>query len=481
MLIVAYSPVERFLESAPFPVQVEPKLREMDRLLDDPKLLLQVTNDLAQSAPQAWDNGRPSTPAEVTLRMSVVRRLMGWSYERAYQEISGNIKWRWFCRIYAEPVPSDSTQQTREALIRPETLQRLNQRLLRTAQAEGVTQGQKLRSDGTVIETNIHYPTDSRLLADSARVLGRWLTQARKVLRPQEAADKKLFRNRARQAKHLARQIGQLLRRKNGQKVSENKAQRPYRGLLKVVQQVLAQVAQVEPRLQAQGSLRAVHLAESLAQYVPLVQQVIAQTTRRVLEGHPVAAEDKVVSLFEPHTAIIQRGKSAPQETEFGRKLWYSEVDGGLISEYRILKGNPPEAAQWIGSLKQHRKVFGHPPELATADRGVFSPLERRASTATRSEESRAAATGGQEPSPATAGSPALVQSGAAVSERHRRTDQRTQAGAATRPLFESRRERVGTLGGLGHHYQQFSRHGDETRSSPSQTKMSASGFSDAN
>ncbi len=85
MLIVAYSPVEHFLERAPFPIHLEPKLLEMDRLLDDPKLVLQVTNDLAQSTPQALSNGRCSTPAEVTLRMSVVRRLMGWSYETAYQ------------------------------------------------------------------------------------------------------------------------------------------------------------------------------------------------------------------------------------------------------------------------------------------------------------------------------------------------------------------------------------------------------------
>jgi IS5 family transposase len=77
--------------------------------------------------------------------------------------------------------------------------------------------------------------------------------------------------------------------------------------------------------------------------------------------------------LFEPHTAIIQRGKAPPHETEFGRKLWYSEVDGGIISEYRILKGNPPDAQQWCASLKHHQKLFGHPPQLATADRGVFS------------------------------------------------------------------------------------------------------------
>ncbi len=397
MLIVAYSPAARFLADAPFHFHLEPKLLEMDRWLEDPKLLLAVTNDLAQSAPQAVSNGRPSTPAEVTLRMSVVRRLMGWSYETAYQEIDGSLKWRWFCRLYDHTVPSDSTQRDREALIRPATLQRLNQRLLRRAQREGITQGQKLRSDGTVVETNIHYPTDSRLLADGARVLGHVLTQARKVLGPRDASDKKRFRNRTRQAQHLARQIGQQVRTKRGQKPPENKAHRTYQRLLKVVEQVLAQVAQVEPRLRTDGRKRAQQLADSLAHYVPLVRQVVTQTTRRVVHGESVAASNKIVSLFEPHTAIIQRGKSAPNETEFGRKLWYSEVDGGLISEYRILDGNPPEAPQWVGSIKHHRQVFGHPPDLATADRGVFSPLQRRASPAARREASCAAAAGCEE------------------------------------------------------------------------------------
>jgi len=129
----------------------------------------------------------------------------------------------------------------------------------------------------------------------------------------------------------------------------------------------------VEARLRQEGGKRALALADLMAHYVPLVRRVIEQTTRRVFQHESVPAQAKVVSLFEPHTAIIQRGKAPPRETEFGRKLWYSEVDGGIVSEYRILRGNPPDEAQWCPSLKYHRKLFGHPPEVATADRGVFS------------------------------------------------------------------------------------------------------------
>lgn len=140
------------------------------------------------------------------------------------------------------------------------------------------------------------------------------------------------------------------------------------------MEKVLTQVDQVEQRLRQHGGSRALALAELLAQYAPLVRQVVNQTQRRVFQHHKVPATDKLVSLFEPQTAIIQRGKAPPNETEFGRKLWYSEVDGGIVSEYRILHGNPPDAAQWGASLKKHVKLFRRPPYLATADRGVFSP-----------------------------------------------------------------------------------------------------------
>jgi transposase, IS5 family len=153
---------------------------------------------------------------------------------------------------------------------------------------------------------------------------------------------------------------------------------RPYCQLIKVTQQTLCQVEQVIAQLQQHKGQPAQRLAETMQQYLPLVRQVIDQTTQRVLEKKQVPAGQKIVSLFEPHTAIIQRGKRPPHETEFGRKLWYGEVDGGIISEYRILHGNPSDDQHWVASLKHHLQVFGHPPELATADRGVYSPENER-------------------------------------------------------------------------------------------------------
>ncbi len=266
----------------------------MDTLLDDPKLVLAVANDLAQSAPQSLWNGRPATPVVVTLRLAVLRRLMNWSYRTAEQEVRGSLRWRWFCHIDAHPVPDHSTLQARERLIQPATLHRLHDRVVALARQHQVTQGKKMRADSAVIATHIQNPTDSRLLSDSVRVLGRTLKAARRLLTP-PPSQTALFRNHARQAKRLARRLAAQNRPKKGQKPSESAAEAGYRRLLKVT-----------------------------------------QTTRRVLEHQEVPASEKLVSLFEPHTAIIRRGKAAPHDTEFGRKLWFSEVEGGIVSEYRV-------------------------------------------------------------------------------------------------------------------------------------------------
>jgi IS5 family transposase len=218
MLIIAYPRDEQFLARVPFQFDLDSELVEMDHLLEDRKLMLQATHDLLLSAPEAAWNGRWSTPVEVTVRSSVLRRLMGWSYETTHSEMDGSAKWRWFCRIYDHDAPNHSTLCDREQLLRPTTLQRFHQRVVHLAHAQGVTHGQKLRTDSTVIATNIHYPTDSRLLSDSARVLGRLCVQARRLLQPRTSSVKALFRNRSRRAQRLAHQIAQRLRAKPGQK-----------------------------------------------------------------------------------------------------------------------------------------------------------------------------------------------------------------------------------------------------------------------
>jgi IS5 family transposase len=288
------------------------------------------------------------------------------------QELNVNAGWRWVCQLYLERMPNFRTIQNREAKLRPQTIRLIHEVVVELGARLGVTQSKKLRLDGSVTETNIHYPTDSSLLDDSARVLSRLIRQARELLRPRSVVDKKWFRDRHRQAHHLARDINRLARSKA--KNTGKSSRKLYKRLLAVVQSLLTQIAQIQPRLCQLHDLSADGLNESFDQYLPLVQQVIAQTQQRVLNGKPAAARDKVLSLFEPHTALICRGKAKPKDTEFGRKIWYAEVDGGLISEYRLLPGNPDEAQFLIPSLRYHWRMFGRPPAEVCGDRGIYSP-----------------------------------------------------------------------------------------------------------
>jgi len=219
MLIIAYPRDEGFFARAPFAYQLDPKMMKIDELLDDERLLLRVSLDLAHSAPHALETGRPATPVEVTVRLAVLRRLRGWSYRQVEEEVKGSVQWRGFCHIYDQRVPDHSTIQAREALIAAQTLHALNDLVVERAYAVGVTQGQKLRADSSLVETHIHYPTDSSLLADGVRVLGRTVARAREVVDGRIVRWKKTaFCNQARKAKRLAREIATLARRQSQKK-----------------------------------------------------------------------------------------------------------------------------------------------------------------------------------------------------------------------------------------------------------------------
>jgi IS5 family transposase len=125
--------------------------------------------------------------------------------------------------------------------------------------------------------------------------------------------------------------------------------------------------------LRQKADTAAQHLIRGFERFIPRVAPVIRQTVRRVLDGESVPARDKLVSVFEPHTAIIRRGKWNTS-VEFGRVIWLDEVDGGIISRVAILPGNPSDAEQFQPSLDHHHMLFARSPSLVTADRKVFSP-----------------------------------------------------------------------------------------------------------
>ncbi len=166
MLRDRYPAVDLFALVPALELRFEPELAELDRLLEDDQLFQRVKADLARRRPRTLETGRPSTPVEVILRLLVLQHLFAWSYEQVEHFVNDSLVLRQFCRVGLEPVPHATTLLRWANLVQPETLHALLDRVTELAQSLKVTRGRKLRIDSTVVETAVHYPTDSSLLAD---------------------------------------------------------------------------------------------------------------------------------------------------------------------------------------------------------------------------------------------------------------------------------------------------------------------------
>ena len=371
MIVDRYDPVNLFQMLPKLKLEFEPELAELDVLLEDDELFKLLKADLLKRYPHSAKLGRHSTPVEVILRMLVVKRLYGWSYQQTEHFVCDSIILRQFCRLYLQSAPDDTTLIRWANLLGPKTLERLNERAVELARSLKVTRGRKLRTDATVVETNIHYPTDDALLADGVRVISRLVGRAKKLIPKsvRRAARGEPFRNRTTSAKRLAHKISKMALRRT--KEAKATYQAAYQRLVEVARSSMKQAERVRSMLEV-GKPSAPKISEEISHFAELLERVVWQTNRRVSEGEQVSATEKLLSIFEEHTAIIRRGK-ARKQTEFGRKVWLSEVEGGIVSGFRILEGNAGDEAQLEPTLQAHLRSFGKVPELVAADRNVHS------------------------------------------------------------------------------------------------------------
>jgi len=228
--------------------------------------------------------------------------------------------------------------------------------------------GNTLRVDTTVVETNIHYPTDATLLWDCVRTITRLM----KALHAKLPRGVKGFVNRSRSARRRMQEIERMT-------VQERAHQQlpRYRELLSITRQVVQNARQAlkrktPKRVGVVERLKIDALRQEIGEYCGLAERVIEQTRRRVVEGEQVPTEEKVYSIFEPHTDLIKRGK-ARKPVEFGHKVFLAESANGLITEYKVLDGNPCDTNHVKPSLESHQQTFGHLPETYATDRGFFS------------------------------------------------------------------------------------------------------------
>lgn len=367
MLVEHYPTDKRFEDLLRYFPEISPELKKIDTYLEDEKLYRLIRDDLGKRYPRTKETGRNSTPVEVILRMLVVKRLYSYSYAETERVVRDSLSLRQFCRVYLNDVPDEKTLMRWAKVIQAKTLEKFNERIMQLAVERKVTRGRKLRTDGTVVESNIRAPSDNRLLADGVRVLARTVVRARELL--QEKVQKP-FEDFTQAAKQRSRQIGETLRKRT--EAAKTVGRQQYQELLEMTQKTIEFARRIQKQLQKLPEKKAKRLAQTLETFLPRAEQVVDQTTRRILQGEQVPASEKIVSLFEEHTDIICRGKES-RPVEYGHKIWLNEVEGGLVSHYRILEGNPRDADQWKPSLKTHLKTFHQVPQQASGDRGLYS------------------------------------------------------------------------------------------------------------
>lgn len=348
-------------------------MRQVDTVLEDPALLDVVYEALACRWKNSRTRGRKGTPVDVVIRLLVLKHMRNWSYAVLEREVRANLVYRQFTRIGAAKVPDAKTLGKLGLALCPSIIEQIHQRVVAIAQEQKIISGRKMRVDTTVVETDIHYPTDASLLGDGVRVL----TRAMKRITALAGCVGVKLRDRTRSTRRCLVQIGRASRSRGEQ--GKQRMWQCYRRLMSIAGRVVGQAKRFAREV-ADGIKRSRRrddqaAIESHRRYlesmVPRVQQLLRQTRERIDNGNTHAA-GKIVSLFEPDTEIIRKGK-AGKPTEFGKMVKIQEVEQQIVSHYEVYDQRPSDSDLLIPSLDVHEQQFGHAPRLITADAGFFS------------------------------------------------------------------------------------------------------------
>ena len=351
----------------------EPWMKEADRLLDDAALLESVYEAQGQRHPHSRTLGRLQTPAEVALRLLILKHVRNWGYDTLEREVRANLVYRAFTRIGDGKVPDAKTLARIGQVIGPEVIRDLHQRLVALAREHGVVKGRKLRVDTTVVETNIHYPTDSSLLGDGARVL----TRTMKRIEKKAGGLKQKIRDRMRTVKKRVVAIALSARQTGPQR--EERQRKQYAELLTVTRKILNQAKGVLEEIEHVSRPRRRRLRPltgTLEMMVDRVRQVAKQTRARIFQ-RITHFPGKIVSLFEPHTEIIRKGK-ASKPTEFGKLVEVQEAENQIITHYQVFAERPSDRHRLVPAVAEHQRCFGRLPRLVAADAGFYSQANEK-------------------------------------------------------------------------------------------------------
>ena len=357
-------------------------MQHVDEVLADEQIVAAVYEALAKRHPRSRSRGRPGTPAETVLRLLILKHVRNWSYEVLEREVRANLVYRDFTRVGAGKMPDSKTMGRWGTALKPEVLKQVHERMVTIARDKGAIAGRRMRVDTTVVETNIHHPTDSTLLGDGVRVLTRTM---RKITEIVGMAGTKL-RDRSRSVKLRLLEIGRVRRAKGP--INQDKLKQRYRQLLNTTSRVVGQAKRFSEEI-TQGIKRSKDVLKQLAleglrqeldEMTSRVRQVMKQTRARIFHGN-TRSQGKLLSLFEPSTEVIRKGKTG-KPNEFGKMVKLQEAENQIITDYAVYAQRPYDSELLIAAIDTHQTLLGRVPHLVAADAAFYSTKNEAAAKA---------------------------------------------------------------------------------------------------
>lgn len=350
-------------------IQLDPVLKQMLEFVQQNRAMVEIVRKQLNQGLKKPQTGRPGLTAEQTILSLILMRYKNWDYRELRERIADGYTLRQFTQFYSDPVPKHNAFHRAHNRLTSDTIKLVNGALVQAAVSAGLEDGDALRTDTTVVETDIHHPTDATLLWDAVRVLDRWLRNLRQLV-PHQMPH---FPKRTRAARRRMLELQRMTATER-----ESKQVPTYRKLIGITEQMLANARRALEATKnycgksTDDMLEIEALRKQMTDLCPLGDRVVNQTRRRVIDGEQVPAAEKIYSIFEPHTSLIKRGK-AGKPIEFGHKVFLAESRHGLITQYQVLDGNPSDEDHVQPSLQRHKTTFGSAPKLLADDRGFYS------------------------------------------------------------------------------------------------------------
>jgi IS5 family transposase len=342
------------------------RYRTISQVLDKNTEILNLVHEDLKKLSQGDRKGRKGDfTSENILRALIVQDMEGLPFREAVIRIGGDGFLQDFLRMGKKAVMDFTFLDKCFLAIRPETWKRVNALLGRYGVGQGAVNPKVIRADTTVVESNIHHPTDSSLLWDTWRVASRLLGRAREISRESVP-----HRFHTRKIKRLYLFVTRYIISKS--KSRQERVKERFRTLIERVEWIVAIAADFCEAYRSSSNLELSAVALELEAYLPSMRTVAATARRANVQGEKVPASERVFSLFEPHTELIKRGKRQ-KPVEFGHKVLLCETEEKFITDYEVYEQQPPDCDLTQPVIERHQKLFGERPVVLAADKG-FCP-----------------------------------------------------------------------------------------------------------